>query len=172
MALGSQTGQIQKITNLTGMAHEVFATGIKWHVLANSPTAQLFKRAQRNENYKVLGENLVGAAQLGYSQGAMATGGKLPDHAFRDAVQWQTSPVSRYRRIAQDNFTAARATGEGAFQDLGEMLFDQLWDSWGRMEIRHAIGDTRGFLCLVSSRTSSTVFVAKDAYGHDGAHPL
>jgi hypothetical protein len=172
MALGSQTALTTQMAGLTGLAHEVFAKGVKWHVLAESPVAQIFKRAQRNQEYKILGEALVGAAQLSYTSNAMGSGGKLPDTSFRDAVQWQATPVRRYTRMAKDRFVAARAQGEGAFADFISQLQDQLWDSWGRMEIRHAIGDARGFLCLVSSRTSSTVWTPKDAYGHDGCHPL
>lgn len=172
MALGSQSGLVTAIGGLTGLAHEVFAKGVKWHVLANSPTAQLFKRAQKNQDYKIQGEALVGAAQLGYTNNAMASGGKIPDTQYKDASQWSITPVRRFSRLAQDNFVAARATGEGAFQDFGSMLFDQLWESWGRMEIRHAVGDARAFLCLVNTRTSTTVWTPKDGYGHDGCHPL
>lgn len=170
--LGSQSANVQQITDVSGLAHEVFANGIKWQTQANSPTSQLFNRAQRNSEYKLLGEKLVGAVQLSYANGAMATAGKVPDHEFRDAQNWETTPIRRYRRIAQDNFTVARARGEGAFDDLGSQIFDQLWDSWSRMQIRHSIGDSRGYICLVESRTSSTQFVAKDGYGHPGTNPL
>ncbi len=40
------------------------------------------------------------------------------------------------------------------------------------MEIRHAVGSSAGTLCLVSSRSSSTVVVAKDGYGHASCNPL
>src|SRR5688572_13367077 len=139
MAVGSQNTTVQVIGDLTGLAHEIFAKGIKWNVLATSPTAQLFKEAQRNADYQLQGEALVGAAQLSYTNSAMATGRYIPDHQYQDAVQWQITPVRRYARIAQDNFVAARASGAGAFRPLEDQIFDQLWDSWGRMEIRHAI---------------------------------
>lgn len=173
MSLGSQSGKVQAVGSLTGIAHEVFAQGVKWHVLANSPTAQLFKKAQRNNEYKLQGEALVGAAQLSFAGGAGAFGsGYLPDHQYRDAKQWQTTPVRRYKRIALDNFTAARVSGPGAFKDFTEQVFDQTWDDWGRMTIRHSIGNSYGILCKIDARTSSTVFSVKDGYGHTGTHPL
>ncbi|MFW6201949.1 MAG: hypothetical protein ACOC8B_05185 [Gemmatimonadota bacterium] len=172
MALGSQSTETQAITDLTGLAHEVFSEDVKWQVRAESPTSQLFGRAQRRADYRVQGEALVGAAQLRYANGAMATGGKLPDHIHQDAVQWQITPVRRYRRIARDPFTAARATGDGAFEDFTARIFDQLWDSWGRMEIRHAIGDSRGYVALCDSRDSQTKIHVKDGYGHAGTNPM
>src|SRR5688500_8254591 len=107
MALGSQSTQTVAMAGLTGLAHEIFAKGVKWHVLANSPTAQLLKQAQRNQEYKIQGEALVGAAQLSHTSNGMASGGgKLQDSQYRDAVQWQATPVSRYSRLAQNNFVA------------------------------------------------------------------
>lgn len=172
MALGSQSTQTQAVSDVSGLAHDVFAEGVKWHVRAESAMAALFNEASAPSDYQVRGENLKGAAQLTYANGAMATGGKVPDDQFRDSVEWSITPVRRYRRIAQDNFAIARASGPGAYQDLNSMIFDQLWDSWGRMEIRHAINDSRGYVCLCSSRTSQTVVVAKDGYGHTGTNPL
>lgn len=172
MALGSQSTETQAITDLSGLAHEIFTNEVKWQVLAESVTAQLFNRAESRQDYDVRGEKLVGAAQLEYSNGAMATTGFLPDHIFQDAVNWEVTPIRRYRRIARDPFVNARVQGPGAFSDFVDELFNQLWDSWGRMEIRHAIGDSRGYVALVSSRTSQTVVVLKDGYDHTGTNPL
>lgn len=172
MAVGSQAAELQSITDLSGLAHEIFTNEIKWQVISESVTAQLFNRATKRADYDVRGEKLVGAAQLRYSNGAMATGGKLPDHIFQDAVNWEVTPIRRYRRIARDPFVSARAEGPGAFSDFVDELFNQLWDSWGRMEIRHAINDARSYVCLTDARTSQTVITVKDGYGHTGTNPL
>ena len=82
-------------------------------------------------------------------------------------MNWETAPVRRYRRFAMDNFTEARATGPGAFEDFADRVFDQLWGAFRLMEIRHSVGGSAGTLCKVDSRTSATVWVAKDGYGHE-----
>ena len=38
-----------------------------------------------------------------------------------------TEAIRRYQRVAVGNFTVKRP---GAFDDLAESLFDQLWDEW------------------------------------------
>lgn len=170
MALGSQVAKTQAVSDLSGLMHNIFVGEVVENVRAESVTASTFQDATPGQ-YKLEGTNLVGAAQLSYAGGAMASDGNLPDHQYVDSVQWQTSPVRRYRRIAMDNHAARRATGEGAFGDLAARIFDQLWDSWSRMEIRQSIGGSNGYLGKASSRTSATVFVIKDAYGHAGTNP-
>lgn len=174
MALDSQSTLLQSGNDLTGksLAKNIFTNGVKWHVRAESVTAQAFKKAQYKEDYKLVGSYLEGAAQLSYRRTAMATDRKLPPHLEKDVVRWKTTPVRRYGRIARDPLAHARGTGEGAFQDYGEYVFDLFWDDWARMEIQHSTGDSRGYLCLVSSRTDNNTVVVKDGLGHTGTDPL
>lgn len=174
MALDSQSTLVQGGSDLTGksLAKNLFAEGIKWHVRAESVTAQAFQKANYRADYTLQGSYLEGAAQLSYRRTSMATDRKLPNHLEKDIVRWKTTPVRRYDRIARDPLAWARASGPGAFQDMSEYEFDLLWEGWGRMEIQHAIGDSRGYLALVSSRTDNNTVVVKDGYGHTGTDPL
>ena len=167
MAGTSQVSNLSSISDLSGLTHEVFKGSVLPTVRWESATATMFDNAGEGD-YTYVGKKLVGATDLQRPTGAMGTDGKLPDAADFDAVQWETTPVRRYRRFAVDNFSEARATGEGAFGDFMDRVFDQLWGAFRLMEIRHAIGGAAGTLCKVSSRTSSTVWVAKDGYGHTG----
>ena len=167
MAIGSQVSNVQSISDLSGLVHQVFRGKVLPSVSWESVTATMFQRAGEGD-YTFVGSELVGAADLQRPSGAMGSGGKLPDATDFDAVQWKTTPKRRYRRFAVDNFTEARASGEGAFENFAQRVFDQLWGAWRLMEIRHAIGGTAGTLCLASSRTSATVWVAKDGYGYSG----
>lgn len=176
MSLGSQTGLLQEVVNsdLGGLVHEIFAGDVKPNVKAKSASAQVFQEASAGADYRLDGEKLVGAAQLLYATGALGNSSTfLPDNNYQDAANWEVTPVPRYVRRAISNFDEARAKkGPGAFADLLGTLFDQMWDAWFRMEIRHAVGSSDGILCKVSSRTSATVFVAKDGYGHTDTPPL
>ncbi len=172
MALSSQSTQLEAITDLTGLVHEIYAGEVKPNVSSWSPTAQLFNDVGPGD-YRIDGEKLVFSVDLTYAGGAMGTAGKLPDHQYIDSVEGETTPARLYVRRAIDNFIEARAIrGPGSFGDLLGRMFDQMWDVFGRMEIRHAIGTSDGTLCVVSSRTSATVWVAKDGYGHVGTAPL
>lgn len=170
MALDSQSGLLESVSggDLSGLVHEIFAGEVKNHVKAMSPTADLFKEVGADGGYRLDGEKLVGAAQLDYAGGGMGSDSTyLPDHMYQDAANWEVTPVPRYIRRAINNFDEARARkGPGAFGDLADRLFTQMWDAWFRMEIRHAIGSSTATICKCSSRTSSTVWVAKDGYGH------
>jgi hypothetical protein len=170
MAQGSQVTKVDAVSDLSALMHNIFVGDVVENVRFESVTGSLFMDAQPGQ-YRLEGTNLVGAARLSFSGGAMATGGDLPDHQYVQPVNWQTTPVRRYRRIALDNHVVRRATGPGAFKDISADVFDQLWDSWGRMEGRQAVGGSNGYLGKCSSRTSSTVFVMKDAYGHAGTNP-
>ena len=172
MALGSQVSGLEAITDLTGLVHEIYAGEVKPNVSAWSPTSQLFQQAGSGD-YRIDGEKLVFSADLTYAGGAQGTDGNLPDHQYVDAVEGQTTPARLYVRRAIDNFIEKRAQkGPGAFGDLLGRMFDQMWDAFGRAQIRHAVGTSTGTLCKVSSRTSSTVFVVKDGYGHASTPPL
>lgn len=174
MAVGSQKARTGSISgnNYTGVLHEVYAGQVKPSVRAMSPTLQLVKDAGPGD-YRIDGEKLVGSTDLTYSGGAMHTTGFLPDHIEVDAVEWAITPAQAYRRGAIGNAVRARGgKGPGSFGDILTRLFDQVFDSFKRLEIRSAIGGTSGILCVVSSRTSNTIIVVKNGYNHIGTHPL
>ena len=174
MALGaakSQAGNAALISELTGLTHDIFVGRVVNNVRRESKTAMLFQDAQPGE-YRLSGQNMTFAVDLKYKTGALATDGNIPDHVPLDAVQGQLTPIRRYARLALDNLVERRASGPGAFADLSDRIFDKLWDSWASMEIRHSIGGSTGLICKVSSRTSSTVWVAKDGYGNSSTNPL
>jgi hypothetical protein len=172
MPLGSQQSNVEALTDIQGLVHEVFTQDVLPAVRWDSVTAQLMTTAGPGD-YRYDGESLNGAIDLRRPHGAMATGGKLPDAMHQDAENWQTTPVRRYARGAVDNFVEAAAVrGPGSYADFGTRIFDQLWGAYSLMEIRHSVGGSDGVLCTVSSRTSSTVFVAQNGYGYAGANPL
>lgn len=172
MALGSQQANVQGVANLTGILHEVYAGEVKPNLKAVSLTSQLFTDADRGQ-YRVDGEKLVGSADLTYRGNALHTGGKLPDHKYVDAVEWNTTPTRAYVRGAVDNFVEKRGVkGPGSFADLLQRIFDQMWDAYKRLEIRSAVGGSSGVLCTVDTRTSNAIVVMKDGYGHTGCDPL
>lgn len=172
MAYSSQVTNVEAVSDMTGLVHQIFVGQVQEQVAWESITAQLFMAAESGPDYRYDGSKMVGAADLRRPTGALGTSGALPDHAHFDAVNWETTPVRRYRRIAVDNFTEARAKGPGAFEDFGVRIFDQLWGAWSLMEILHAVGGSDGVLCKVSARGSSTTFTAKDGVGHAGQSPL
>lgn len=171
MALGSQTGAASLISELTGLTHDIFVGRVVNNVRRESPVSMLFQDAGPGD-YRLEGQKMIFAVDLRFKTGAMATDGKLPDHTAMDAVQGQVTPVRRYARMALDNLVEKRASGPGAFDDLADRIFDLLWDSWASMEIRHAIGGSGGLVGKCDTRSSSTVFTIKDAYGHAGTNPL
>jgi hypothetical protein len=171
MAFGSQKTNVAALSGLTGLVHEIYTGDVLPSVRWESITAQLFMNASEGD-YRYDGESLNGATDLVRPVGALGTGGALPDSSDVNPGEWQTTPVRRYVRRAVDNFVEAAAIkGPGAFADLGTRLFDQMWGAFRLMEIRHAVGGSAGTLCLVSSRTSATVWVAKDGYGHTDMSP-
>lgn len=176
MPQDSQVSNVEAISDLAGLVHEVFAGDVKSSVAAESATSQLFSEAHRGTGqgqYRLDGEKLVGASQLRYAGGAHGTDGSLPDTQYQDAVNWETTPGRFYCRRAIDNFTEARGrSGPGTFGDFLGRLHDQMWDAFARMKIRHAIGAADGVICKVSSRTDADTFVVKDGYGHVGCDPL
>jgi hypothetical protein len=171
MALGSQQAHVEAMADLTGLTHDIFVGRVLPNVRNESPVSMIFQNAGPGE-YELVGQNMKFAADYRFATGGLATDGKLPDHQGLDPVQGTLLPVRRYRRIAMDNFVEARATGKGAFANFSDRIFDILWDSWKHMEIRHSIGASGGLIGKVESRTSSTVFIIKDAYGNVGTNPL
>ena len=172
MALGSQSTNLEAITDIGGLVHEIYAGEVKPNVSSWSPTSQVFQDAGPGD-YRIDGQKLVWAVELTYAGGAMGTGGKLPNHQYIDSVEAEATPARLYVRRAIDNFIEARAQrGPGSFGDLLGRMFDQMWDAFGRMQIRHAVGGSNGTLCKVASRTSNLIFVVDDGYGHTGTAPL
>lgn len=171
MAGTSQVDNVELMTALTGLTHDIFVGKVENVVRRESPSAMVFQEAGKGD-YRLVGQHMRFAVDLRFKTGAMASDGKIPDYHGMDAVQGYINPIRRYSRIALDNFVEQAASGEGAFENLSDRIFDQLWDAWKSMEIRHSIGSATGLLCKVSSRTSSTVWVAKDAFGHSGTNPL
>ena len=172
MALGSQKSNVQALSDITGLVHEIFVGDILPAVRWESVTSQLFMTAGEGQ-YRYDGESMNGATDLLRPHGALGTDGELPDSSHVDAANWQTTPVRRYVRRAVDNFTEAAATkGEGSFADFGTRIFDQLWGAFRLMEIRHAVGSSDGVLCKVLARSSSTVVTTTAGYNHAGTNPL
>lgn len=173
MAYDSQQTNLQAVTDLSGLAHEVFVGDIVSSARWSSVTSQLFKDASEGSDYTLEGSKMTGAAELLRPHGAQATGGQLPDHTYQDLPNWEVTPVRRYVRRAVDNVVEARVTGgRGSFESLADRLVTQMWGSWELMEIHHAVGGSEGTLCLVSARSSSTVWTATAGYGHTGTDPL
>ena len=172
MAYGSQQANLDAVANIQGLVHEIFVgeviPGVRWE----SITAQMYQNAPEG-SYRYDGESLNGATDLLIPSGGQGTSGQLPDHTHADAANWQTTPAQLYVRRAMNNFVAAKAQlGPGSYADLGQRLFDQMWGAFRMMHIRHAVGGVDAILCECSSRTSTTVWVAKDGYGHTGMDPL
>ncbi len=145
MALGSQVSNVDAIGDVSELMHDIFIGKVVNKVRRESPTSTLFQDAQPGE-YRLEGTAMKFAVDLRFKTGAMATDGKIPDHTSMDAVEGSITPIRRYARLAIDNLVEKRASGPGAYDDLSGRIFDQLWDSWKSMEIRHAIGGSNGLL--------------------------
>jgi len=171
MAVTTQQGNLQAMSDLTGLTHDIFVGKVVNNVRRDSPTAQLFKDAPAGM-YRLEGQYCKFAADFRYKTGAMATDGNIPDYTPMDAVQGRLSPVRRSSRIALDNLVELQAAGPGAFDDLNDRIFTQLWDAWASMEARQAIGGSSGLIGKCESRSSDTTFVIKDAYGNSDTNPL
>lgn len=171
MAIGSQAANVDTMALLTGLTHDTFFGHVMNNVRRESPVAMLFKDAGPGD-MKLEGQNATFAVDLRFKTGGMATDGHIPDYTGLDAVQGYITPVRRYARIALDNLVEKRASGQGAFDDISDRIFDKLWDAWSSMEMRHSIGPSSGLVCKCSSRTSSTVWVAKSGYGHALTNPI
>jgi hypothetical protein len=169
---GSQMNTVELLTALTGLTHDVFTKSVVPLVRRKSIAARMYMDARADSDYQLIGQNLKFAVYDDFVTGGIATSGKIPDHIGRDAVQGTLNPIRRYRRIAMDNFVDRVARDAGAFEDFGKKLFDELWDSWYSMEVRHAIGYANGLIAKIESRTSSTKVILKDAFGYPGQSVL
>lgn len=171
MSFGSQQGNVQAVTDIGGIVHEIYRGDVLPAVRFESVSSQLMTSAPRG-SYEYTGSKLKFAVDLHLPHGALGSAGALPDSVYTDALNGETTPARRYVRRAVDNFTEARGTGEGTFEDFGGRLFDQMWSAFRLMEIRHAVGSSTGTLAVVSARTSSTVWTASAGYGHTGTSGL
>lgn len=172
MAADSQQGNVELLSALSGLTHEIFVGNVADLVRHESETAKLFKEATPGEDFRFSGEKMVFAVDLRFKQGGVPTSGHLPDYVPMDAVNGEQTPTRRYARLAIDNQVEMLASGEGAFEDLGARIQKKLWQAWKYMEIANAVGGSSGVVCLVDARTSSTVFTVKDGYGHTGTNPI
>ncbi len=168
----SQTALLESVSDLGGLAHEVFVSDIVPSARFESVTAQLFQSADGDSDYTLQGSKMVWSTDLQRPVNALGTDGKLPDSDVRPTQSPETTVKRRYVRRAVDNVIEAQVGGRGAHEEIADRLVSQLWGAWQLMEIHHAVGGADATLCLVSSRTSSTVFVVKDGLGHTGSDPL
>lgn len=171
MAVGWQQANVAAMSDLTGLTHDIFVGDVKDLVIRESPTASIFMEAEAGTDYRLEGQNTVFAVDTDFVNGALATSGVTPAHVDMDAVQGKVNPTRRYAGLAVDNYVEAKASGPGAFENFAERLFKQMWSKWKSMEVRQSINASTGYVCKAGSRTSSTVFVAKDGYGHVGTNP-
>jgi hypothetical protein len=168
----SQEGNVELMAQLTGLTHDIFVGRVVNNVRRTSPAAMQFRDAEPGGEYRLEGQNMVFAVDLRYKTGGVATDGHIPDYVGLDAVQGKLNPTRRYARIALDNLVEKQASGPGAFDDLGDRIFEKLWDAWESMEIRHSIGYSSGLIGVVESRTNSTTFIIADAFGSTGTNPI
>ena len=174
MALGSQQTNLGTIAggDFTGIIHEMYRGEVKKACRASSVTSQMFQDAGPGD-YSVVGEKLVFPVDLKFPTGAQYTSGYLPDHMYQDAVEGFVTPVRAYRRGAIDNFEQRRGVkGPASFEDLLTRLFDQVFESFKRLQIKSAIGGSSGILCVVSAKTTNAIIVMKNGYNHVGTTPL
>lgn len=155
----------------TGASHENFAPGIRDVINHASPVAGLFQTVG-SKGFQIVGKKLVISTQLLYSGGFMGTNGYYSDSEYADPDVMEFTPAQLYLRRAVSNFIAARASGAGAFEDHLSLVEKQAWGAIKRGTTRHIYGDSNATVCTFASRTSATVLVVQDGYGHDGTNPL
>lgn len=170
MAFDTQKANLNTLSDVGGLVHENFKGKVQPHLEHMGPTLSLFQKAGPGE-YTITGEKLVFAGDVTYAGGALATSGELPDHQYIDPVNFETTPTRSYVRRAVDNFNVQRFQGDGTFESFIGRVMEQMWDAFERMQNRHVHGASTGVVAKVSSRTSATVIVLKDGYGHAGANP-
>lgn len=167
----SQTANLNTVAGLTGLFHDVFVNKVVPNLAHMAPAAGLFRRAGQKD-YTLVGKQLIYSGKLRASGGAMSTSGNLPDHQFQDVVQFNTTPVRSYVRRAIDNFVKVRGVSPGVFEDFADEMQRQAVEAFERKISRDAHGGSSAVVCKCSSRTSQTVVVVKDGYGHTGTNPL
>jgi hypothetical protein len=167
----SQIANLDNATSLAALIHENYVSDVMPHLDKINAVAAIFDAAGPGE-FSMVGEKLVFAGDLTFSGGAMGTTGWLPDHEYIDPVRFESTPARVYVRRAVDNFWQARAVAPGAFEDFSGRVMEQLWDAFDRATCRHVHGGSTATVCTCSSRTSQTVIVVKDGYGHVGTSPV
>ena len=171
MAVASQQALLLTNAQVGGLIHENFKGKVVPHLEHIGPTLSLFKQAGPGE-YTLTGDKLVFAGDVTYAAGAMATDGNLPDTDYVDPVNFETVPTRQYVRRAVDNFNVARWQDDGTFENFIGRVMEQMWDAFERSQNRHIHGSSNATVCVTDSRTSNTIIVVKDGYGHVGASPL
>lgn len=167
----SQQGNLDTISTVGSLVYENYTGRVQPHLEFMGPTLAIFQQMGPGE-FNLLGEKLVFAADVLYAGGAMGTTGWLPDHEYQDPINFETTPTRSYVRRAVDNFIVARAAGpDGTFEPFIGRVMEQMWDALERMQNRHVHGSSTGYVSMTKTRTSNTVIVMDDGYGHSGADP-
>jgi hypothetical protein len=171
--MSSQQANLDTLGGMTGLAHTVFLNKIVKHLAHMAPISGLFRTGRRGADFNFAGTSITWGGDLYQSGGAMATpAGQLPDHQHQDTVQFSTSPTRAYVRRAWDRFVSTLGVTPGTFQDYLPRIMEQATEAWGKMVTRHVHGNSSAVVCLCASRTSDTVIVVKDGYGHADTNPL
>lgn len=166
----SQVSNLNNIAGLSGLVYENYRGSVQPWLEHMGPTLSLFNAAGPGD-FTLTGKELKFSRDLSFIADAMATAGELPDHSEFNPVLFTTTPAQVYVRRAVANFTAARAQGDGTFEDYVGRIMRQLWDAFERTQNRHVHGSSNGYLALADARTSTTVLTIKDGYGYTGANP-
>lgn len=167
----SQQPLLDNATSLANLIHENYISGVLPFLDIQDAALALFEQAGPGE-FSMVGEKLVFSADYTRRHSAMGTpNGELPDHAYADPLRLEFTPTRIYVRRAIDNFWQARATGEGAFEDLLSRIMSQMWDDFAHAQIRHVHGSSSGVIAKIATRTSATVVTIDDGYGLTGVDP-
>jgi hypothetical protein len=170
MSADSQIANLEAVSDIGNLVHEVYVDKVVPHYAHLSRVAGLFANAKPGE-YTMVGKKLVFSADLLFAGGALATGGYLPDHEYVDPVPMETTPARMYVQRAVDDFVLERGQSPGAFENFGARVERQALEAFHRMTTRHVHGGSTATVCTVATRTSGTVWVVQDGYGHDGTNP-
>ena len=167
----SQVANLQNVAALSQSVHENFVGKVQPWIEFMGPTLALFNQAAPGD-FELTGKEIVWARDLDFPTDAMSTAGQLPDTAYFEPIRFTMTPTQTYVRRAVDNFTVARARGNGTFEDYIGRVMRQLWDAFERAQNRHVHGSSNGYIGKVDGRTSPTVFTIKDGLGFTGMNPL
>lgn len=168
---GSQVDNLNTVAGLSGLFHSVFNNKIVPNLAHMAASTGVFRRAGPKD-YTMVGSAVYYAGQLRASGGAMSTSGQLPDHQYTQPVPFNTSPVRSYVRRAMDNFVKARGVDPGVYGNFADEITRDATEAFERKMSFDAHAGSSAILCKVASRTSATVVVVDDGYGHTGTNPL
>lgn len=169
--MAGQVSLLDTTTTLSNLVHEVFTNRVEPIVEYLDPVAGIFREGKSGKDYRLEGSKLVGFLDYNFIEDMMATNGYLPDHSTTDGVRWETTPSRLYLRRAFDEMELLRINQPGAYEDLAGRTERHAIQSWKRSTGRHVHGSSAGTVAVVDSRTSATVVVVKDGYGHVGTNP-